>query len=102
MSRRQRVVIQLLGPQWGGQSGLAPSFSPMRFTCDLPKVIYTEQLTSAQYLDRPDDLDEYKRILRQTRRDGTAPKEVDRKARRDALGGSDTLDGLKNVRHPTP
>lgn len=64
MSRRERVIIQIVRPNNSALSGFSTSFSLLRFRGEeLPDIVYTEQLTSALYLDRPTDIDEYRALL---------------------------------------
>jgi hypothetical protein len=48
----------------GGHSAAGGSFSLLRFPePDLPDVVYLEQLTSALYLDRREDVDSYQEVM---------------------------------------
>jgi transcriptional regulator with XRE-family HTH domain len=54
------VILQVLPFRVGGHTAEAGAFTILRFPeSDLPDVIYVEQLTSALYLDRRDDVDSY-------------------------------------------
>ncbi|WP_345467330.1 helix-turn-helix transcriptional regulator [Actinoallomurus oryzae] len=54
------VILQVLPFRVGGHTAEAGAFSILRFPeSDLPDVVYVEQLTSALYLDRRDDVDSY-------------------------------------------
>jgi hypothetical protein len=54
------VRIQVLPFAAGGHAALGGAFSLLRFPDqDLPDVVYVEQLTSALYLDKRDDVEEY-------------------------------------------
>ncbi len=58
------VTLQVIPFSRGGHGGASGSFSVLRFTePDLPDVVYIEQLTSALYLDRRDDVDRYLEIM---------------------------------------
>ena len=55
-----RVTVQVVPFQRGGHAGAGGSFTVLRFRQDdLPDVAYIEQLTSALYLDKRDDVDHY-------------------------------------------
>jgi transcriptional regulator with XRE-family HTH domain len=54
------VILQVLPFRVGGHTAEAGAFTILRFPeSDLPDVVYVEQLTSALYLDRRDDVDAY-------------------------------------------
>jgi hypothetical protein len=54
------VRLQVVGFEVGGHAAAGGSFTILRFPDgDLSDVVYVEQLTSALYLDRADDLDQY-------------------------------------------
>jgi transcriptional regulator with XRE-family HTH domain len=64
MAQRQNVTIQVIPFQAGGHSAAGGPFSILRFAePDLPDVVYLEQLTSALYLDKPDAVDSYLRVM---------------------------------------
>jgi hypothetical protein len=54
------VTIQVIPFRLGGHAGESGPFSILRFAePDLNDVVYIEQLTSALYLDKPEDVDQY-------------------------------------------
>ncbi|MFC7547004.1 helix-turn-helix domain-containing protein [Plantactinospora sp. GCM10030261] len=54
------VRLQVMPFAAGGHSAAGGAFSILRFPdADLPDVVYVEQLTSALYLDKRDDIDHY-------------------------------------------
>jgi hypothetical protein len=54
------VRLQLVPFEVGGHAAAGGSFTILRFPeGDLPDVVYIEQLTSALYLDKREDLDQY-------------------------------------------
>jgi hypothetical protein len=54
------VTIQVIPFHAGGHSAAGGAFSLLRFADEeLPDVVYMEQLTSALYLDKRDDVDQY-------------------------------------------
>jgi transcriptional regulator with XRE-family HTH domain len=64
MAQRPNVTIQVMPFQVGGHSAAGGPFSILRFAePDLPDVVYLEQLTSALYLDKPEVVDSYLRVM---------------------------------------
>ena len=64
MSHHPRVTIQVLPYAASGHAAVASSFSILRFAeIALPDVVYLEQISSALYLDRPQDLETYRRVM---------------------------------------
>ncbi|MBF6171216.1 helix-turn-helix domain-containing protein [Nocardia blacklockiae] len=64
MSERPNVTIQVLPYAAGGHAAAGSSFAILRFAeSELPDIVYIEQLTSALYLDRPQDLEIYRRVM---------------------------------------
>ncbi|MEV8373616.1 helix-turn-helix transcriptional regulator [Kribbella sp. NPDC056861] len=60
VSRLPNVTLQILPFDTGGYAATGGAFSLLRFAdADLPDVVYIEHLTSAVYLDKLEDLDEY-------------------------------------------
>ncbi|NEA36595.1 helix-turn-helix domain-containing protein [Streptomyces sp. SID13031] len=60
LSRLPNVTLQILPFAAGGYAATGGAFSLLRFAdADLPDVVYIEHLTSAVYLDKLEDLDEY-------------------------------------------
>jgi hypothetical protein len=54
------VRLQIIPFQAGGHAAAGGSFTLLRFPdTDLPDVVFVEQLTSALYLDKRDDVDQY-------------------------------------------
>ena len=54
------VTLQIIPFDRGGYTATGGAFSILRFAeVDLPDVVYIEHLTSAVYLDKREDLDEY-------------------------------------------
>ena len=59
-----QVTIQAVPFGGGGHAAAGGSFTIMRFAeSELPDIVYIEQLTSALYLDRPEDVDHYREIM---------------------------------------
>jgi transcriptional regulator with XRE-family HTH domain len=58
------VTIQVMPFKAGGHSAAGGAFSILRFAePDLPDVVYLEQLTSALYLDKPEVVDSYLKVM---------------------------------------
>ena len=64
VSAMRPVTIQVMPFSRGGHAAAGGSFTILRFAePDVPDVVYLEQLTSALYLDKRDDLDHYLEIM---------------------------------------
>jgi transcriptional regulator with XRE-family HTH domain len=64
VSDRPGLTLQYTPFPTGGSYLVPGSFSILRFaTDDLPDVVYVEQLTSAMYLDKPIDVEQYTAAL---------------------------------------
>lgn len=60
----QNVTIQILSYSAGGNAAAGSSFTMLRFAePELPDIVYLEQLTSALYLDREQDLEMYRQVM---------------------------------------
>ncbi len=60
MSKRTHVRLQIMPFRTGGHAAAGGPFSILRFPePELPDVVYVEQLTSAFYFDKRDDVDHY-------------------------------------------
>ena len=58
------VTLQMVPFKRGGHAAAGGPFSILRFAeRDLPDVVYLEQLTSALYLDKRDDIDHYQAVM---------------------------------------
>jgi transcriptional regulator with XRE-family HTH domain len=63
-SELPNVTLQVLPFSVGAHPAMVGSFSILRFAeRDLPDAVYLEHLTSALYLDKPDDVDEYLHVM---------------------------------------
>jgi transcriptional regulator with XRE-family HTH domain len=63
-SDRQNVAIQMMPLQPASPAVDGGSFSILRFPDpELPDVVYVEQLTGAQYLDKPKHVDRYVQVM---------------------------------------
>ena len=58
--KRPNIRIQVIPFDTGGHAAAGGAFTILRFPDqDLPDVVYIEQLTSALYLDKREDVDHY-------------------------------------------
>ncbi|HUJ05983.1 MAG TPA: helix-turn-helix transcriptional regulator [Streptosporangiaceae bacterium] len=74
MSQRPNVTIQVMPLQAGGHAAAGGSFSLLSFAdYELPDVVYVEQLTSAQYLDKPEIVAGYLAVMERLRADALSP-----------------------------
>lgn len=63
---RPNVTIQVVPFSRGGHAAAGGPFSILRFAePDLPDIVYLEQLTSALYLDKRDDIERYLAVMEQ-------------------------------------
>jgi transcriptional regulator with XRE-family HTH domain len=63
-SKQPNVGVQVVPFDRGGHAGTGGAFTLLRFPDqDLPDVVYLEQLTSALYLDKREDVDRYLETL---------------------------------------
>ena len=64
VSERPNVRLQVMPFSFGGHSGESGSFTILSFPeSDLSDVVYLEQLTSALYLEKRDDIDRYLAVM---------------------------------------
>ncbi|MFF0298596.1 helix-turn-helix domain-containing protein [Kitasatospora sp. NPDC004615] len=71
------VVLQVMPFRFGAHAGESGAFSVLRFPeQDLPDVVYLEQLTSALYLDKRDDVDEYVQVMERLCVDSLTPQQT--------------------------
>ncbi|MET9256878.1 helix-turn-helix transcriptional regulator [Streptomyces sp. NPDC003717] len=76
MSERPNVTLQVMPFGFGGHAGESGAFTILGFPdSDLSDVVYMEQLTSALYLDKPEDVAQYEAALGELRRDSPGPEE---------------------------
>lgn len=54
------IKLQIIPFQYGGHAAAGGAYTILRFAeTDLPDIVYVEQLTSALYLDKREDIDHY-------------------------------------------
>ncbi|GAA2272388.1 transcriptional regulator [Streptomyces ruber] len=76
ISERPNVRLQVMPFGFGGHSGESGSFTVLSFAeSDLSDVVYLEQLTSALYLDKREDVAQYERAMSQLQEDSPSPEE---------------------------
>ena len=64
VARLRHVTIQVVPFSRGGHAAAGGSFTVLRFSePEVPDVVYIEQLTSALYLDKRDDVDHYLEVM---------------------------------------
>ena len=64
MTRLRHVTIQVVPFSRGGHAAAGGSFTILRFSePEVPDVVYIEQLTSALYLDKHEDVDHYMEVM---------------------------------------
>jgi hypothetical protein len=69
-----RVTLQVMPFSRGGHPAAGGSFSILRFAeADLPDIVYSEQLTSALYLDRRDEVDHYMEVMNRLSAEAETP-----------------------------
>ncbi|WP_326579410.1 helix-turn-helix domain-containing protein [Streptomyces sp. NBC_00481] len=76
LSERPNVTIQVMPFSFGGHAGESGAFTVLSFPeSDLTDVVYLEQLTSALYLDKSEDIAQYGRAIKQLQDDSPSPAE---------------------------
>ncbi|HEY2551554.1 MAG TPA: helix-turn-helix transcriptional regulator [Streptosporangiaceae bacterium] len=70
------VTLQVVPFSRGAHAAASGSFTVLRFAePDLPDAVYIEQLTSAIYLDRRDDVDHYLEVLNRLSTEALTPEQ---------------------------
>jgi transcriptional regulator with XRE-family HTH domain len=83
VSQLPNVRLQVMPFGFGGHSGESGAFTLLSFPdADLSDVVYLEQLTSALYLDKREDVAQYEKALKELQQDSPGPDES-----RDVLRG---------------
>ncbi|TVZ78623.1 helix-turn-helix protein [Streptomyces sp. BK340] len=76
ISQRPNVRLQVMPFGFGGHSGESGAFTILSFPeSDLSDVVYVEQLTSALYLDKREDVAQYEQALKELQQDSPGPDE---------------------------
>lgn len=76
MSEQPNITLQVMPFSHGGHAGESGSFTMLRFPeSDLSDIVYLEQLTSALYLDKPEEVAQYEKAMAGLAQDSPAPEE---------------------------
>ncbi|MEU7023382.1 helix-turn-helix transcriptional regulator [Streptomyces sp. NPDC046203] len=76
ISEHPNVTLQVMPFSFGGHAGESGSFTMLRFPeSDLSDVVYLEQLTSALYLDKREEVAQYTRVMERLQQDSPDPAE---------------------------
>ncbi|GCD35952.1 transcriptional regulator [Streptomyces chrestomyceticus JCM 4735] len=77
LSERPNVRLQVVPFSFGGHAGESGAFTTLSFPePGLPDVVYLEQLTSALYLDKRDEVAQYARVMDRLQEDSPNPAET--------------------------
>ncbi|WP_113699672.1 helix-turn-helix domain-containing protein [Nonomuraea lactucae] len=77
LMRQPNITIQVMPFSFGGHSAEGGAFSILRFPDrELPDVVYVEQLASALYLDKREDVDKYTEVMERLCAVSTTPDET--------------------------
>jgi transcriptional regulator with XRE-family HTH domain len=72
-----RVTLQVMPFSRGGHPAAGGSFTVLRFAePDLPDIVYIEQLTSALYMDRRDEVDHYMEVMNRLSAEAETPADT--------------------------
>ncbi|MFB8107479.1 MULTISPECIES: helix-turn-helix transcriptional regulator [Streptomyces] len=76
MSEQPNITLQVMPFSYGGHAGESGSFTMLRFPeSDLSDIVYLEQLTSALYLDKAEEVAQYEKAMGCLRKDSPGPEE---------------------------
>ena len=76
ISERPNIRIQVMPFSFGGHAGESGAFTVLSFPeSDLTDVVYLEQLSSALYLDKREDIAQYERAIKQLQDDSPSTAE---------------------------
>ena len=76
VARLRHVTIQVVPFARGGHAAAGGSFTVLRFSePEVPDVVYLEQLTSALYLDKLEDVDHYLEVMNHLSTEALTPAE---------------------------
>lgn len=77
MTALPNSTLQMMPFKFGGHAGAGGAFTILRFRDqDLPDIVFVEQLTSALYLDRREDVDQYVAAMERLCIDAASPAET--------------------------
>ncbi|MDH2429781.1 helix-turn-helix transcriptional regulator [Sphaerisporangium sp. TRM90804] len=75
LMRLPNITIQVMPFSFGGHSAEGGAFSVLRFNdSELPDVVYVEQLASALYLDKREEVDRYSEVMERLCAVSTTPE----------------------------
>lgn len=76
ISEQSNIILQVMPFSFGGHAGESGSFTMLRFPeSDLSDIVYLEQLTSALYLDKREEVAQYERVMERLQQDSPDPAE---------------------------
>ncbi|MFJ7631111.1 helix-turn-helix domain-containing protein [Streptomyces sp. NPDC097595] len=76
MSEQPNITLQVMPFSFGGHSGESGSFTMLRFPeSDLSDIVYLEQLTSALYLDKDEEVAQYEKAMTRLHEESPDPEE---------------------------
>ncbi|MGI5155540.1 helix-turn-helix domain-containing protein [Microbispora sp. CA-102843] len=77
LMNQPNVTIQVIPFSYGGHAAEGGAFSILRFADpDLPDIVYVEQLASALYLDKREEVDRYSEVMERLCAVSTTPAET--------------------------
>ena len=77
LMERPNITIQVMPFSFGGHSAEGGAFSILRFhDRELPDIVYVEQLASALYLDKREEVDRYSEVMERLCAVSTTPEET--------------------------
>lgn len=83
ISEQPNITLQVMPFSFGGHAGESGAFTMLSFPeSDLSDVVFLEQLTSALYLDKREEVAQYERVMGRLQQDSPGPEES-----RDVLHG---------------
>jgi hypothetical protein len=76
VAKLRHVTVQVVPFSRGGHAAAGGSFTVLRFSePEVPDVVYIEQLTSALYLDKRDDVDHYLEVMNHLSTEALTPQQ---------------------------
>jgi len=77
VARMRQVTLQVVPFDRGGHAAAGGSFTVLRFSePEVPDVVYLEQLTSALYLDKREDVDHYMEVMNHLSTEALTPAQT--------------------------
>ncbi len=77
VGKEPNVTLQIMPFRFGGHAAESGPFTLMRFPeLDLPDVVYIEQLTSAVYLDKREDVERYTEVMERLSVESDPPEQT--------------------------